>query len=337
MEHCDLWWRYTFGPAKLVREVSDALLSGKHPWVDYPNMPWAFEFRETIKQIVEEQDAEISFEYIDVRDQEKNNPIIFLRTLDSEAMQYYMPSRPLEEYIQQKALFSQTVIWAFGCSNAENEAWLKLSERCAKSKTAFRVVCEGDLPAPGSGRVHCFSAKEYISKFDSLLLIMSVVSERQDFSVEQRNYLSTLLNELFELNPEAANEAINDLDGFLSAPVPMGLQYLPECNESTICQAVWNAQIKAIYPLIEQQRLRIIKRNLKGIRGILPISDDYGNTYTTPEEIELRHLAYYTSIGKAFLSEADQKLLGVLHPMRNKLSHLGILEKEEVSQILSLA
>ena len=337
MERSDLWWRHTFGPAKLVREVADALLYGKHPWVNYHNMPWAFEFRETIKQIVEEQDAEISFEFIDIREPDHSDPIRFLRTLDSGVMQYYMPSRALEDYIQQKELFPNTVVWAYGFSAGANETWVTLSERCAKRKTSFRIVCEGDLPVPGSGRVQRYIANKYISRFDSLLLIMSVVSEQVDYTVEQRNYLSTLLNELFELNSEAANKAVNDLDSFLTAPVTTGLQLLPECNEATVNKAVWNAQIKAIYPLIEQQRLRIIERNLKGISGILPINDNYGNTYSRPEEIELRHLVYYTASGEAFLSEADQKLLGILHPMRNKLSHLNLLDKDEVSLILSLS
>jgi hypothetical protein len=337
MEHSELWWKHTFGPAKLLHEAAETLLSGGHPWVNYPNMPWAAEFRDHVKQMVEEKNAGLSFEFMDLREEENLDPLRTLRSLDGEGMRYYMPSVALEKYIQQKNLFPNTVIWVYGYADGESEAWLKLSERCAKSKTAFRIVCEGTLPAPGSGRVRSLSGREYVSRFDSLLFIMSTVSERLDFSVEQRNYLSTLLNEMFTLNPEAANEAVSDLDGFLREPVALGLRYLPGCDEAEVSRAVWRAQVKAIFPLVEQQRLRIIERNLKGIRGILPFSDNYGNSYTRPEEIELRHLVHYTSTGQAFLSEADQKLLGILHPMRNKLAHLIVLEKEEVEQILTLS
>ncbi len=250
MDRAELWWGHTYGPSKLQTTAVESLLSGKGLWIDYPDVPWREELHEMVKQKIEERDAAISFEFFNADELASISPRELLSKLAPSAMARCLPTTPVEKYVKQQRILEYTIIWIYGLSEKTSEPWLQFSKSCAKEKASLRIVCEGVIPTINAGNIVFCKGRDYISSFDSLLFLMSAVSDRNDLSVAERRYLCTLLNELFALNPEMAEDCLNDPKMLLLDPTGVVTLLFPE-RTAELKGAIWNAQIKALYPAVE--------------------------------------------------------------------------------------
>ncbi|MFR5700995.1 MAG: hypothetical protein ACLUD0_03420 [Eubacterium ramulus] len=92
--------------------------------------------------------------------------------------------------------------------------------------------------------------------------------------------------------------------------------------------------IEIHFPLIESYRKCFVKRYIRAIKNILPISNSYGEKVTIPEDVEIGTLFYLVGRGDIVISSTEYNELERYRNARNRLAHMNVLENEEVEAIL---
>ena len=121
-----------------------------------------------------------------------------------------------------------------------------------------------------------------------------------------------------------------------------GCRFLFSKTKDEIEQAVWTAQIRTFYPLLEEYRRDFIKKYRAIIETHLPIkTTSFDETIDTPEEIGLGILFYMTTedyskkMGKKLnIYYKEKEELFTFKEARNSLSHLTILSFEEIQKLM---
>ena len=83
-------------------------------------------------------------------------------------------------------------------------------------------------------------------------------------------------------------------------------------------------------------RGRLIEKNYRYLKNILPVKDEFGKIITDPWDMELRHLHFYG--GNAMIFHlSDWEKLELAHQSRNLISHLESIETAQIEKIFALA
>lgn len=120
----------------------------------------------------------------------------------------------------------------------------------------------------------------------------------------------------------------------VSAQVDLNLWYFFNKSKEEITVSIWESQLKYIFPLIESYRKYFVKRYIRAIKNILPISNSYGEKVTIPEDVEIGTLFYLVGRGDIVISSTEYNELERYRNARNRLAHMNVLENEEVEAIL---
>lgn len=111
---------------------------------------------------------------------------------------------------------------------------------------------------------------------------------------------------------------------------------IPDFDERIFSRAVWECQVQYLLPILEQVRGRLIEKNFRQLRSLLPVKDEFGKIITDPWDMELRHLHFYGGSARIFqLNEWEN--LELVYSARNFISHLEVIERNDVEKILTLA
>ena len=101
---------------------------------------------------------------------------------------------------------------------------------------------------------------------------------------------------------------------------------------------IWETQLKAVFPVIEQYRSYFIKKYSSYIQKALPFSNPNGQDISSPEDVEIGMLVYLVGNGNITLADSSEyPELERFRDARNNLAHLNILEPEGVELILKRA
>lgn len=101
---------------------------------------------------------------------------------------------------------------------------------------------------------------------------------------------------------------------------------------------IWETQLKAVFPVIEQYRSYFIKKYSSYIQKALPLSNPNGQDITSPEDVEIGMLVYLVGNGNITLADSSEyPELERFRDARNSLAHLNILGSEDVEMILKRA
>lgn len=110
----------------------------------------------------------------------------------------------------------------------------------------------------------------------------------------------------------------------------------PNFDERIFSRAVWECQVQFLLPILEQMRGKLIEKNFRQLKNLLPVKDEFGKIITDPWDMELRHLHFYG--GSAFIFQTnDWEILESVHLARNLISHLEIIDRAQMEKIFALA
>ena len=111
---------------------------------------------------------------------------------------------------------------------------------------------------------------------------------------------------------------------------------IPNFDNRIFSRAVWECQVQFLLPTLEQVRGRLIEKNYRQLKNILPVKDEFGKLILDPWDMELRHLHYYGGNALIFQS-GDWENLELAYISRNEISHLDSLDRAKVEKIFALA
>lgn len=179
-----------------------------------------------------------------------------------------------------------------------------------------------------------FRLTDFITPYDVQFFAINLM-ESARLNQTEKLYTATLTAKLAGTSARLAkNLARAELyaDGRRLVAEVMGADYRQRNYE----RAVWETQIQFALPIVETVREKLIKRNSVELKKLLPVTDEFGKELRDAFDMELRHLHYYGGNVKVF-SQSDWDILEMVYRARNDLSHLDILDREQLDKIFALA
>jgi hypothetical protein len=320
MNWANYWWNSIHGPERLIETAVRDVAGGLSVLItNAARMPWPDVCRDRIYERIEQSDLVRAIHRLDFereaappRSPEEAGEWLIKRWNRGEG---YRPHRDKPwEYIKRVKMLNKAVVWIYGVSGGQLAGWNKLCRE-------LKGICSFIIESPGANSrvsgTELIDAASYLTEYDDLVLASMVVSQRDDVPEFWRRYLSDLAVQAFGGQEERITAFAEEFD----------IEEPPESFDGIAPQAVWRAQLRSAYPLLEENRVAFVAKYEREIQQCLP-ELQFQEAIFNPYEAELGLLWYLTDPkreeqGKKrlFVPLADYNWLYALHDARNKLAH----------------
>ena len=185
----------------------------------------------------------------------------------------------------------------------------------------------------------------FVGEYDHLIFAMMASASIQQDTLP-KNYLAEMLVQVLGRNIEMYLECLDRYEDFLNDPYAT-VQSIGETmycgaeetdifskTEDDMNYAVWSAQIKTLYHLLEEYRGSFVSKYRDAIAKNLPIKTPWGEEYKEPDDVELGTLKALACSRRVVLTDNEWKRLLAFYEARNKLSHLKVLAFHEVCDLI---
>lgn len=394
LEDCaKVWWDDITGPATYVQTIVDNLVEAKATVLVVPaDIPWHDQLYRSTEEILRKYDPDLLLEFIDCQYENfrdntgKINIASYLldRYAYPEVKSGYRQSsgRSMQQYLVSKHVLLNRVIWVKNTSAEIAVAWVNFCRgyRVGKRYDGLFVIetTENILPHGTCNSSNILDYNEFTSYYDTLLFNNMVCSQEKTH-MEWLQYKAAVSALICDKDAELSKEMLLRSNCKTWSPIEVlrdiahdavyTLKYdmkqlsskhplmLIQSNETKVLNhSLWKAQLQMIFPLIEAERIQIIKRYRDEIEEAINTEYfdflRYVNRYVTQygERIEsafdveigtlyrMNHLrcAADTSLYLFFLpKEEDRMRLSLLHNMRNSIAHIEPCAVEIIAQFFS--
>lgn len=347
-----VWWGRVPNAMAFVHDITENLLDEKSIILQSnQSIPWYHFMMSQVKEMVMQQNASKRFEIIcDV-----NEPGQYLLTefCKLEKRAAYRPSKSFARFFAESddIVMHSRYFWVNLDSLEALDRWITfvaeyIREREKNKETAvFILEWIGEKIKVSRKGIRQIFFDEYINEYDRMVFSMIASSGIKDV-IEIKNYLAELASIVSGNDIELIAACLGGHKEFLRDPYAMigkiidarcrsdGTRFQYRRSREEIKQCIWKAQIKTIYPLLEEFRGGFVEKYNTEIAKELPISSSYGEFYTDPKDVELGTLVFMVDNGKLQLSFKEYTKLRKFKDARNRLSHLNILTIDEMMTLL---
>ena len=346
-----IWWEKVPNAVAFVSDIVENLLNEKSIILSCSGeLPWYSGMVRTIKEAVKQQNSSKRFEIASGI----QNPGAYLlkEFCKPEKRAEYRPTKSYAKFFagSDDIVLHGRYIWVNVSAKVQLDAWTDfvseyIKERGKGKETAVFILEWNRTENIQAKRgIKICSFDEYVSEYDRIVFCTLASS-----SLGERPFIKDYLTEL------AANVAGNDIElcaaclrnyrEFLSNPYKAicqvvhdqvrsdGADYTFDKNEEDVNHLIWRAQIKTVYPVLEEYREDFVQKYASVIAKHLPITSSYGERYDEPSDVELGTLKYMADNGMLYLPVKEYECLRINKEARNKLSHLTPLTLEEVKSL----
>ncbi|MDI9498776.1 MAG: hypothetical protein QM270_09895 [Bacillota bacterium] len=368
------WWTDITGPARLVEGIVGEFDRSRHVAVcsDRP-FNWPEQLRRTVTERLRDLDGNWMVEQLDASwpfaDGKENGTAIEDYLLNwytvAEVRQAYDPlgTETKAQYLARCGVFRERCFWVRDPDDRELAAWLDFLRRCPPPKRQdgsvileLRPGQQRLLPASENRpqQLAVLRQENYIDYFDALLFNSAMCAELE-LGDGWKRYLAVAATELCQLDVRAALDLLERMTTHGEDPLSALGCGEAAARDPALKRRLWMAQLQVLFPLLEEERLRLIAAYEERIRGILgvpywvasrdetwPLFRQYGQELTDPHEAELGTLASMTAVHRAddheerllYLPRPDWQQLLLLREMRNLLAHRQLCDHGQVRRFL---
>ena len=345
-----IWWEKIPDALSFVTHITESLLEEKSIILQYSSrLPWRDTFVDIVKERVQQQNASKSF--ITVTNVDDPGKYLLEEYCKREKRTTFRPSIGYPRFFatSDDIILHQRYFWVEVNSQELLTKWCdfisEYSKLRSKDKDNAVFILEWVDPVVTSGRkgVITYSFDDYISEYDCVVFSTLAASEVREPDVI-KNYLSVLAANVVGNDIELIAACVKNYKSFLQDPYSTILKiaeeevrsdYSPYSFAKTpeeVAHAIWLAQIKTVYPAIEEYREKFIDRHRSEIKKCLPVTSSYGEIYIEPEDVEIGTLLFMTG-ENFYLPYEEYQELKRFKNARNDLSHLKNLSFDEVKQL----
>lgn len=323
-------WICSPGPQRMLADAVDVLTGKGTVWFS-DELPWREEFRRSVKDMLSTADSRLNIEFVDAPSPE-TDPMELVFDLDSSAQDMFLPAYDPARFIKDNKVLENTVLWIYGLQSETCAKWLEFGRNLAKLGVSLKIVCEGVPSCSSAKNVKVITVRDYVSEFDLLLYAMMLCQNDRNAS-ELKMYSARLAVSLSEGRPETLCGLISDVDRLINDPEKTALDICIDSSAEDMRSAVRNAQIMSVLPKTEERRAALVDALKDRLEPLMPFDDDFDNTISVLDEIELRHIVYFLKINEIELNDAEYEELMLLYSIRNNISHRKIVPGSDVRML----
>lgn len=286
----EYWWSSVTGPREVVSSTIRALRSKKSVvlWVPY-DLPWRHELRNTVRCGLEALPdlEELIVDTVDIGDESANETEPGRLLLDKYALRDDKNkfreggNESIQDYLLRKNVISNRLVWIKGIASDCSQKWIDFCECWSPSEhtDGLLVIEVREEPQTArSSRVELVKYEDCVSEYDAQLFNSLVVEKGSlnSLSARWKRYAAAVATHLCGTDVEIAYNFIGQHDFKLADPIETVslidnsglfeqrggeshvLALYRNDDIAELVKRVWAAQIEALFPLIERQRLEVI-------------------------------------------------------------------------------
>lgn len=348
------WWCQVTNAVNFVNHAIKLVLEEKHLVLELPaNLPWYSMMKQLIEEGLRKSSDRITERIAD--SPQKPGEYILEHFCKKEIRDEYRPSIGYATFLANcdNILLNERFVWITDIVEEHCSEWAEfISDYAKKSggqnkRGVFILEARNGSKFKNKKGIEVLSFQEEVDTCDSLVFNMLATSQLKE-SDQIKKYLAELVSSIAGGDIELCAQCVckYKYKKFLSAPYETikeieqkeyrsnGERFLIDKNRDEIEKLVWKAQIKVLFPVIEEYRERFVSKYYDEIDRHLPISNTFGQEYTEPMEVELGTLYYMAVNGKIDVTEEEKKEVNLYKNARNNLAHLMNLDIREIRVIL---
>ena len=332
----NIWWNRITNPARFIEDASDDLIASESVILRLPEkLPWEEDFFDTLRSGLEKFSAERTFEKISARG--VTSPGEFLLNkffIETERNKCWLPTyHTYENFMAQSSgtVMNRRFVCVKDIEPDKVDVWISsINEylKCVTDKDERAVFI---LMVTNSGQIETgglpeYRYESYVTDFDCLLLCQTLLSS-QKLSTIQKEYISHLAFNIAGNDYELAGKFAGFGTELARHPYRTAETVFEESGikvtnlKGKINSALWNTQIKTIFPKMENERRIIAEKYRADLKKYLPMKNSTGEKIENPLELEIGQL-FMLAKKKQFANWNDFRMLETMKNARNALAHL---------------
>ncbi len=374
----EFWWNNITGPRFVISRVSNALLENKMVVLKVPSdLPWRHSMRRAVHTAFHDRTEyrDIVIEQVDVIDDNREGlppgKLILNRFASPQVSTGYRQrsKTTVQEYISAKKVLKNRIIWVKGLAGETANQWISFCRNFSHRTAAdglFVLEVHGEISVTIGAAMQCIDFLECVSGYDVRLFNSFILNSRTSGKVTDvwKNYIATVSAEICGVDAEISEMLIDTVDFRRESPID-GLKRIAEMpefsrrgadeNSDNVLRLVrkgetdelehrlWAAQIQVLFPVIEFERVQLIRRWKEQIQFALDITTQtqYGEMLTDAIDAELGTLRWLMKQRREdglyvmyIPDDNDRERIKFLHECRNKLAHATCCLPQEVERLL---
>ena len=341
----ELWWSRLVNSVRFLDDIKDAVIEGKSVIMNFSDsIPWFDDLTEALEQKLSFMTDTRSFAYDDVSSV-TTEPAEYLFTnyfTESERKKYWI-DESYEQFMAENnnTTLNHKILCITGINSDNAAPWLKtvseyLEYRNSEERCIF-ILFVRQANTIGSKLISNFQYSDYVTDYDCLMLCLTLMSSEKCRSV-QKQYISELASSIAGNNVEIAGLLAKEGLSLAEDPYGTASQVLWDndikiTNLSEVVEtAVWKAQIKLVFPRLEDFRRNLVQKYNDKIKMQLPITSSSGERIEKPSDVEIGPLFSIAGKGK-FLEKSEFDMLCKMRDARNMLAHSESIKFDKLKEL----
>ena len=328
----EVFWKRVPNAVRFLTDAVDELLCGKSVVMSFPSeVPWGDVMEDVLAENLAPYLDTRSFDRFRVQDVDRPGDFLLQRYFSERERQNYWPAHGSVETFMAKnpnSPMHRRIICASEIRREHAMAWAASvsdyrSHISDPDDAALFVLIASNADIPDSDIVAVLDYADYISDYDRLMLCMNLLAELNCSSLEKQ-YISELAVRMGGSCMEYAGQLAEHGKDLLCSPYTIFrsvFHNLPVDEAKELAdQALWEAQIRIVYPELEHFRRDFIRKYQKKLANYLPIRDSSGENTTDVRDLELGQI-YYICRNNHIAEKRDYDALCNMRDARNLIAH----------------
>lgn len=350
-----IWWNHIIKARSFFEEIVSETVEGGSILLSLPDtIPW----RNTLIDIVSERlRVENSKNNLDVIECPDMDPGEYLleQYCKKEIRATYRYGVSYAKFLGlcQETVLNDRYLWISNISSKKIDEWINFVseyQKNVKDKTPgiFILEVHDDILVKKNKKgIKGLAFNQSIGAYDKYAFC-ALAASQTTCKEYLRPFLAEIVSSVCGDDVELCAACVSYGKEFLESPIAVinkivqnnyrsdGKKYIFNKNSDDIEEAVWESQLKYIFPLIEDYRKYFIRKYSNIIKNVLPLTTSYGEKVTCPEDVELGTLIYMVGKGDLNVSSREYTELERYRNARNKLAHMNLLDIDELNIILKI-
>ena len=349
-----IWWSQITKASLFASNVIEALASDISVVLSLPkHVPWYDSLCDIIKDGVIDNGIPRQIYHVE-GDSEPGQRLLERFCKPEVKLQYRIGKSYASFLAEQEAItLNSAIVWVENLDAHSLTGWISFIHEYNKKLPAkrqggiFLLETRGVDPVASSKKIRCLSFSSEISAYDKYTFC-TLISASAIVDNKVKPYLAELASTVCADDVELCAHCIaggmdfaRDPAAYLNAAAETqyrsdGTEYRMELTEDELRHRMWESQLRMIFPMIERYRMQFVDDHRSDIEKELPITNDFGEVMSVPEEVEIGLLYTLTKNGAIQMKDnAEFPKLRVFKQARNDLAHLSPLTYETVVEILT--
>ena len=347
-----IWWNKVTNAVRFVENISESINSGYSVILQLPKyVPWYASMMEIVNSYIMRDNSTRSFKKECDQGIEPGEYLIN-KFCKQEVRAHYRPGIGYPRFLAQikEITLNQSILWVSEVDAVQVKRWHSFitdyNKALEKNKTGGLFVIEtNDISLLKETKgIKLISYDDSIEEYDNYVFNMLAAAELKESKLFKQ-YLSEAVSSMLPDDIELASICISMGRKFLNNPIDKirkaakdnyrsdGTVFDVKESDEQLKDRLWRAQIKIIFPLIEEHRNSVISKYKNQIEPLLPLRAAYGEEIDVVSGVELGTIAFLVTTGKIMVDANDSDKIRLLKNMRNTLAHIGVIEQNDIDKL----